>query len=90
MVTNPVEGPRLMTSDGVELATRSWSCDGEPHAIVILVHGLSSTKDDPHVVDWPNVSGPDRSMCSPTIRAATESPKGSALSVIRSGNDVPD
>src|ERR1700677_3778321 len=50
MVTNPVEGSRLMTSDGVELATRSWSCDGEPRAIVILVHGLSSTKDHPHVV----------------------------------------
>jgi pimeloyl-ACP methyl ester carboxylesterase len=50
MVTNPVEGSRLMTSDGVELATRSWSCDGEPRAIVVLVHGLSSTKDHPHVV----------------------------------------
>jgi uncharacterized protein len=50
MVTSPVEGSRLMTSDGVELATRSWSCDGEPRAIVILVHGLSSTKDHPHVV----------------------------------------
>src|SRR5580693_3993312 len=50
MVESPMEGSRLMTSDGVELATRSWSCDGEPRAIVILVHGLSSTKDHPHVV----------------------------------------
>ena len=50
MVESPVEGSRLMTSDGVELATRSWLCDGEPRAIVILVHGLSSTKDHPHVV----------------------------------------
>jgi uncharacterized protein len=46
----PSEGSRLLTSDGVELATRSWSFDGEPRAIVILVHGLSSTKDHPHVV----------------------------------------
>ncbi len=43
----PLEGPRLLTSDGVELATRTWSSDGEPRAIVILVHGLSSTKDHP-------------------------------------------
>ena len=50
MVENPIEGSRLMTSDGVELATRSWSCNGEPRAIVIVVHGLSSGKDDPHVV----------------------------------------
>jgi pimeloyl-ACP methyl ester carboxylesterase len=46
----PVEGPRLLTSDGVELVTRSWACDGEARAIVVLVHGLSSTKDHPHVV----------------------------------------
>ena len=46
----PVEGPRLLTSDGVELATRSWKCDGDARAIVVLVHGLSSTKDHPHVV----------------------------------------
>jgi uncharacterized protein len=46
----PIEDARLLTSDGVELATRSWSLDGEPRAIVILVHGLSSTKDHPHVV----------------------------------------
>jgi uncharacterized protein len=50
MVENPMEGSRLMTSDGVELVTRFWSCNGEPRAIVILVHGLSSTKDHPHVV----------------------------------------
>jgi len=46
----PVEGSLLQTSDGEELAFRSWSCSGEPRAIVILVHGLSSTKDHPHVV----------------------------------------
>jgi pimeloyl-ACP methyl ester carboxylesterase len=46
----PPEGSRLLTSDGVELATRSWSYDGDPRAMVVLVHGLSSTKDHPHVV----------------------------------------
>jgi uncharacterized protein len=46
----PISGSRLLTSDGVELATRSWSFDGEPRAIVVIVHGLSSTKDHPHVV----------------------------------------
>jgi pimeloyl-ACP methyl ester carboxylesterase len=46
----PDTGSRLLTRDGVELVTRSWSCDGDPRAIVILVHGLSSTKDHPHVV----------------------------------------
>jgi pimeloyl-ACP methyl ester carboxylesterase len=46
----PVKGARLLTSDGVELATRTWSSSGEPRATVILVHGLSSTKDHPHVV----------------------------------------
>jgi alpha-beta hydrolase superfamily lysophospholipase len=50
MVENPSKGSRLMTSDGVELVTRFWSCQGQPRAIVILVHGLSSTKDHPHVV----------------------------------------
>src|SRR6202020_1729195 len=40
----------MLTRDGVELATRSWLLNGEPRAIVILVHGLSSTKDHPHVV----------------------------------------
>jgi pimeloyl-ACP methyl ester carboxylesterase len=50
MSEDPVDGVRLVTSDDVELATRFWSCDGEPRAIVILVHGLSSTKDHPHVV----------------------------------------
>jgi uncharacterized protein len=46
----PIEDTLLLTRDGVKLATRSWSCDGEPRAVVILVHGLSSTKDHPHVV----------------------------------------
>jgi alpha-beta hydrolase superfamily lysophospholipase len=43
-------GSRLLTSDGVELATRAWAPDGEALAAVVLVHGLSSTKDHPHVV----------------------------------------
>src|ERR1700722_7101485 len=46
----PSGGSQLLTSDGVQLATRSWSSDAAPRAIVILVHGLSSTKDHPHVV----------------------------------------
>jgi alpha-beta hydrolase superfamily lysophospholipase len=50
MVDNPMEGSRLLTSDGVELAMRTWSCDGQPRGIVVLVHGLSSSKDHPHVV----------------------------------------
>jgi pimeloyl-ACP methyl ester carboxylesterase len=47
----PNEGSRLLTSDGVELATRTWSSNGQPRAAVILVHGLSSSKDHPHVVE---------------------------------------
>jgi uncharacterized protein len=50
MSEEPVWGSRLVTSDGVELETRSWLCAGEPRAIVVLVHGLSSTKDHSHVV----------------------------------------
>jgi uncharacterized protein len=51
MPAQPNQSSRLLTSDGVELATRSWASDGEPRAIVILVHGLSSTKDHPHIVE---------------------------------------
>jgi uncharacterized protein len=50
MSEKPPWGSCLLTSDGVELATRSWLLDGEPRAIVVLVHGLSSTKDHPHIV----------------------------------------
>jgi alpha-beta hydrolase superfamily lysophospholipase len=50
MEDTPIEESLLLTSDGVQLATRSWTCDGEARAIVILVHGLSATKDHPHVV----------------------------------------
>lgn len=50
MSEEPIADSLLLTSDGVELATRTWSFNGEPRAIVILVHGLSSTKDHPHVV----------------------------------------
>ena len=40
----------LTTSDGVELAARSWSATGEPRASVVLVHGLAATKDNPELV----------------------------------------
>jgi alpha-beta hydrolase superfamily lysophospholipase len=50
MSVEPVVDARLLTSDGVQLATRLWWMDGDARAIVVLVHGLSSTKDHPHVV----------------------------------------
>jgi pimeloyl-ACP methyl ester carboxylesterase len=40
----------LVTSDGVELAARSWLIDGGARAIVVLVHGFSASKDDRNVV----------------------------------------
>ncbi|MBV8303296.1 MAG: alpha/beta fold hydrolase [Acidimicrobiia bacterium] len=40
----------LTTSDGIELAARSWSASGEPRASVVLVHGLAATKDNPELV----------------------------------------
>ena len=40
----------LTTSDGIELAVRSWSATGEPRAWVVLVHGLAATKDNPELV----------------------------------------
>jgi alpha-beta hydrolase superfamily lysophospholipase len=43
-------GMTLVTSDGVELAARSWLIDGGATAIVILVHGFSASKDEPNVV----------------------------------------
>jgi alpha-beta hydrolase superfamily lysophospholipase len=49
MSENSTGASRLLTSDGVELATRSWEFDGEARAVVVLVHGLSSSKDHPHV-----------------------------------------
>ncbi|HEX3795864.1 MAG TPA: alpha/beta fold hydrolase [Acidimicrobiales bacterium] len=39
----------IVTSDGVELATRSWTSSDDAAAMVVLVHGLSATKDHPHV-----------------------------------------
>ena len=42
--------PRLRTSDGVDLATRTWLTDGDATAVVVLVHGMSASKDHPHVV----------------------------------------
>jgi pimeloyl-ACP methyl ester carboxylesterase len=49
MSENSTGASRLLTSDGVELATRSWEFDGQARAVVVLVHGLSSSKDHPHV-----------------------------------------
>jgi pimeloyl-ACP methyl ester carboxylesterase len=40
----------LVTSDGVELATRAWSPRQPPRASVVLVHGFTATKDDGNVV----------------------------------------
>ena len=41
----------LNTSDGVELASRSWSASsGEPRATIVLVHGLAGTKDNAELV----------------------------------------
>jgi uncharacterized protein len=40
----------LVTSDGVELAARSWLIDGGARAIVVLVHGFSASKDERNVV----------------------------------------
>jgi uncharacterized protein len=40
----------LLTSDGVELATRAWLIEGGAEAVVVLVHGLSASKDDANVV----------------------------------------
>jgi alpha-beta hydrolase superfamily lysophospholipase len=40
----------LTTSDGIELAVRSWSAAGEARAAVVLVHGLAATKDNPELV----------------------------------------
>ena len=40
----------LTTSDGVQLAARSWSATGAPRASVVLVHGLAATKDNAELV----------------------------------------
>src|SRR3989442_15902679 len=40
----------LTTTDGVDLAARVWSGNGEPRATVVLVHGLAATKDNGEVV----------------------------------------
>jgi hypothetical protein len=76
MSVEPIGDSLLLTSDGVELATRSWSSHGEPRAIVILVHGLSSTKDHRTSSGWPNASGLDPSMSFLTMLEDMESPEG--------------
>jgi pimeloyl-ACP methyl ester carboxylesterase len=40
----------MVTSDGVELSTRTWSVDGHARGIVVLVHGFAASKDDHNVV----------------------------------------
>jgi pimeloyl-ACP methyl ester carboxylesterase len=45
-----VPGPRLQTSDGVELATRRWLVSQEARAIVVLAHGFTANKDEPRLV----------------------------------------
>jgi alpha-beta hydrolase superfamily lysophospholipase len=42
----------LRTADGVELVTRSWSAaeGASPRAVVVLVHGMAATKDNPELV----------------------------------------
>ena len=40
----------MLTSDGVELATRGWPADGGARGTVILVHGFASGKDDRNLV----------------------------------------
>jgi alpha-beta hydrolase superfamily lysophospholipase len=44
-------GLELHTDDGVRLAATTWLTDAsEPQAAVVIVHGLTSTKDHPTVV----------------------------------------
>jgi alpha-beta hydrolase superfamily lysophospholipase len=43
-------GMTLVTSDGVDLAGRSWLLADGARAIVVLVHGFSASKDDRSVV----------------------------------------
>jgi pimeloyl-ACP methyl ester carboxylesterase len=45
-----IAGPRLETSDGIELATRRWPVSDGARAVVVLAHGLTANKDEPRVV----------------------------------------
>ena len=45
-----IPGPRLETSDGVELATRRWPVSDGARAVVILAHGLTANKDEPRLM----------------------------------------
>ena len=40
----------VLTSDGVELATREWLVEGQADGVVVLVHGFAASKDDRNVV----------------------------------------
>jgi uncharacterized protein len=45
-----LDSARIVTADGVELATRYWPSQGTPRAIVVISHGFTATKDHPEVV----------------------------------------
>jgi pimeloyl-ACP methyl ester carboxylesterase len=45
-----IAGPRLETSDGIELATRRWPVSEGARAVVVVAHGLTANKDEPRVV----------------------------------------
>lgn len=40
----------MLTSDGVDLATREWLAAGRAQGVVVLVHGFAASKDDRNVV----------------------------------------
>lgn len=48
--THGASGPVLLTTDGIKIATRWWSSATGSDAVVVIAHGLTSTKDDPQVV----------------------------------------
>ena len=45
-----IAGPRLETSDGVEMATRIWPATDQARAVVVVAHGLTANKDEHRVV----------------------------------------
>ncbi len=49
-MSSGIAGPRVETSDGIELATRRWPADDHGRAIVVVAHGLTANKDEPRVV----------------------------------------
>jgi len=45
-----IAGPRLETSDGIQLATRRWPVSEGARAVVVLAHGLTANKEEPRLV----------------------------------------